>query len=255
MNTKTHQRKAGFTLIELLVVIAIIALLMAILTPVLYKAKEHAKRIACKSNVRQIAMGIYMYCLDHDGHFPNHDQIAGSNVLFAGTKGNYPNHTAYEIGADKRIVNPYIGFQNVEPDAHVDICVCPSDTGTPDVSKQPHETTYWLFGSSYVYNYYAPVNPSPRTLSKTKLDKVERPSFVVTTGCAPLWNYWSGVPDERKQRWHREGQRPMASIGFVDQHVEFMEILPGNFNEEYTFIPTRAVQRELQNSGIPQTQE
>ena len=87
------------------------------------------------------------------------------------------------------------------------------------------------------------------------MTQVERPSFVVATGDAPLWNYWSGVPDERKQRWHREGQRPMASIGFVDQHVEFTEILPGNFNEKYTFIPTRSAQQELEAKEITQTQK
>jgi prepilin-type N-terminal cleavage/methylation domain-containing protein len=257
MDIKTFKRTRGFTLIELLVVISIIALLLSVLVPALYKAKEHAKRVACKTNVKQIAAGIYMYCLDNEGHFPNHDQMGASNVLFAGTKGHYPNHRAYEIGADERIVNPYIGVNvnNVEPDAEVDVCLCPSDAGTPDVSKQPHETTYWLFGSSYVYNYYAPVKPNPRTLSRTKLTQVERPSFVVATGDAPLWNYWSGVPDERKQRWHREGQRPMASIGFVDQHVEFTEMLPGNFNDKYTFIPTRSAQQELEAKEITQTQK
>jgi prepilin-type N-terminal cleavage/methylation domain-containing protein len=246
MKGKKRYGPGGFTLIELLVVIAIIALLLSILVPSLFKAREHAKRIACKSNVKQIAMGIYLYCGDNEGRFPNYDKtFGGSNVLFAGTRGNYPSHKAYQVGADKRPVNPYLGFKNVAPDTRVNVCLCPSDAGTPDVSVQPHETTYWLFGSSYVYNYYAPVDPKPTTLSQTKLDKVERPSLVVATGCAPLWNYWSGVSVERRQRWHREGQRPMASIGFVDQHVEFLEIRPGNFNEHYTFIPTREEQRKL----------
>lgn len=239
MNGKMLHRRGGFTLIELLVVISIIALLLAILMPSLYKAREQAKRISCMNKVKQVALGIYLYCLDHEGRFPSHDQMGGSNVLFAGTKGNYPNHIAYKIGADQRIVNPYLGIKDASPETSVDICLCPSDTGTPDVSQNPGETTYWLFGSSYVYNYYAPAKPSPRTLSKTQLDKVDSPSRVVTTGCAPLWNFWSGVPDERKQRWHREGQRPMASIGFVDQSVRFMEILPENTNREYTFIPER----------------
>ncbi|HSW00254.1 MAG TPA: prepilin-type N-terminal cleavage/methylation domain-containing protein [Sedimentisphaerales bacterium] len=246
MKRNRCDRMGGFTLIELLVVIAIIALLMAILTPALYRAKEHAKRVTCKSNVKQIAMGIYLYCLDNDGYFPNYDKaFGGSNVLFVGTKGNHPNHKAYTVGADQRPVNPYMGIKNVDPETAVDICRCPSDTGTPDVSAQPHETTYWLFGSSYVYNYYAPAKPNPPTLSKTKLDKVERPSFVVATGCAPLWNYWGGVSEERRQRWHREGQKPMATIGFVDQHVEFLEILRDNFTEKYTFIPTREAQKKL----------
>lgn len=246
MNRDVLRRKDGFTLIELLVVISIIALLLAILMPSLYKAREQAKRISCMNNVKQIALGIYLYCLDYEGRFPNYDEIGSSNVLFAGTRGNYPNHKAHEIGADRRIVNPYMGIKDAKPDTDVDVCRCPSDNGTPDVSENPRETTYWLFGSSYVYNYYAPTSPNPLTLSKSQLDKVDTPSRVVTTGCAPLWNYWSEVPDERRQRWHREGQKPMASIGFVDQSVRFIEILPENTNEEYTFIPERKNRKVVQ---------
>ena len=40
--------RKGFTLVELLVVIAIIAILMAILTPVLRNAKERTGRQSCK---------------------------------------------------------------------------------------------------------------------------------------------------------------------------------------------------------------
>ncbi|HPD28657.1 MAG TPA: prepilin-type N-terminal cleavage/methylation domain-containing protein [Phycisphaerae bacterium] len=46
----------GFTLIEVLVVVAIIALLIAILLPSLSRAREHARRIQCASNARQIAI-------------------------------------------------------------------------------------------------------------------------------------------------------------------------------------------------------
>jgi prepilin-type N-terminal cleavage/methylation domain-containing protein/prepilin-type processing-associated H-X9-DG protein len=56
----------GFTLIELLVVIAIIALLMAILTPALRKAKETARETACKSNLRNVGLGMLLYFQDND---------------------------------------------------------------------------------------------------------------------------------------------------------------------------------------------
>jgi len=60
---KTSQ---AFTLIELLVVIAIIAILAAILFPVFAQAKEAAKKASCLSNVKQIALGTYMYNADYD---------------------------------------------------------------------------------------------------------------------------------------------------------------------------------------------
>jgi prepilin-type N-terminal cleavage/methylation domain-containing protein/prepilin-type processing-associated H-X9-DG protein len=81
-------KKNGFTLIELLVVIAIIALLMGILMPALSMVKEHAKRVRCSGNLRQMGIAIAMYADDQEGKLPANDD---------------PGHpyTAYRISYDR----------------------------------------------------------------------------------------------------------------------------------------------------------
>jgi prepilin-type N-terminal cleavage/methylation domain-containing protein/prepilin-type processing-associated H-X9-DG protein len=61
--------RRGFSLIELLVVIAIIGVLASLLLPALARGKEAARTAACKSNLRQIALGIQMY-VDAEGVYP-----------------------------------------------------------------------------------------------------------------------------------------------------------------------------------------
>lgn len=62
--------KRAFTLIEVLVVIAIIALVAALLFPVLASAKNRAKAVTCTSNLRQYGAAIQLYQGDADGQLP-----------------------------------------------------------------------------------------------------------------------------------------------------------------------------------------
>jgi prepilin-type N-terminal cleavage/methylation domain-containing protein/prepilin-type processing-associated H-X9-DG protein len=64
-----HKRNA-FTLIELLVVIGIIALLLALLTPAVSKARDRGLRVVCLSQMQQVAAGLVMYARDNDNRTP-----------------------------------------------------------------------------------------------------------------------------------------------------------------------------------------
>jgi len=72
--------KTGFTLIELLVVISIIALLLSILMPSLQKAKSHAQRVVCLSNIKSQHLPQMMYATDNDGKFALHNDWGPSYV-------------------------------------------------------------------------------------------------------------------------------------------------------------------------------
>ncbi len=71
-----RQTKSGFTLIELLVVIAIIAILAAMLLPVLAKAKTKAQGIGCINNTKQLTLAWHLYTLDFSERVPNNYGVA-----------------------------------------------------------------------------------------------------------------------------------------------------------------------------------
>ena len=76
--------KRAFTLIELLVVIAIIAILAALLLPVLAKSKDKAQAAACLNHLKQLQVCWTMYSTDH------HDRVP-------------PNNSVYDIGTGQPI--------------------------------------------------------------------------------------------------------------------------------------------------------
>lgn len=63
-------RRAGFTLIEVLMVLAVIALVAGLLLPALGGARRRATGARCLGQVRQMAVAMHLYGMDHAEHFP-----------------------------------------------------------------------------------------------------------------------------------------------------------------------------------------
>jgi prepilin-type N-terminal cleavage/methylation domain-containing protein/prepilin-type processing-associated H-X9-DG protein len=80
MKCSAPKTTPAFTLIELLVVIAIIALLAALLLPVLARAKQTARRAACVSQLKQQAVAWRIYLDESEGRFPDARPLKNSLV-------------------------------------------------------------------------------------------------------------------------------------------------------------------------------
>lgn len=73
-NPHTRSRGRGFSLVELLVVAGMIVLLLAVLLPLLSRARLASSQIACTANLRQWAGAAQLYALANNGYLPRRGQ-------------------------------------------------------------------------------------------------------------------------------------------------------------------------------------
>jgi prepilin-type processing-associated H-X9-DG protein/prepilin-type N-terminal cleavage/methylation domain-containing protein len=64
------QRRSAFTLVELLVVVAIIAVLIALLLPVISRARQEAEQAKCAANLQQLFKILLISMNEHGGYLP-----------------------------------------------------------------------------------------------------------------------------------------------------------------------------------------
>jgi len=92
--------RRAFTLLELLVVIAVIAILAAMLLPVLSKAKSRAQGSYCLSNGRQMMVAMSLYASDNHEFFPPNPDDGNSLPGYNWCPGNSGIGQAQEFDPD-----------------------------------------------------------------------------------------------------------------------------------------------------------
>ena len=137
-----HPRRA-FTLIELLMVIAIIAILAALLLPVLSKTKLNAQQIDCLNNQRQLQAGWLMYVHEQNDALPLNAGEVAIYSPYASTTNSWVVGDV-TVSADLSFIRqgsifPYVNNPGVYH--------CPSDHSTVD-------DTNALRTRSYSMDYY-----------------------------------------------------------------------------------------------------
>ena len=186
-----HYLRDAFTLIELLVVIAIIAILAAILLPVLNNATSAAKRTQCSNNVRQINVAIHMYADDHGDQFP-----------YAGN----PLYYSYKLS-----IMAYINQVSSTNQSTNQLFVCPSDPVFYTLALT-YNSSYGFNGVERTNNDYGMAGrlfSSVHDTAKTDLNG------EIGGGLGESWH----TKPVQTQRTDAQGVG-----GFVDGHVSYVKI-------------------------------
>lgn len=140
-------KKRGFTLVELLVVIAIIAILVAMIMPVILEAKDAARMRVCMGNLKQLGTSIQMYIDDNSGFgLPvdtNFTAHSADNpwILYVKPLKNYVRQGLFDPRPDN-----LTGRQMPKV-----IWVCSGDVCRGDPYEPNNRPCWWHWGASYMY--------------------------------------------------------------------------------------------------------
>ena len=232
--TKTKSALA-FTLIELLVVIAIIAILAAMLLPVLSQAKEKGQRMVCLSNLRQLQLCFHLYAVDNSDFMPPNDFVydLGTMQAIPGNEGpswctNVAPFDANPVGITGGLLFQY--------NTSLGIYKCPADQSTVQTPggtllSQPRWRSYNLSQSvnglafvgqiaSEIPHYsktIEPRSPVPANLLvfiEVHQDEITDTEFGIPVAVDDWYAYgtWWDIPANR----HNQG----CDFSFGDGHVE-----------------------------------
>jgi prepilin-type N-terminal cleavage/methylation domain-containing protein/prepilin-type processing-associated H-X9-DG protein len=194
----------GFTLIELLVTMAIIAILAALLVPVLSSARRKAQSLQCQNNTRQISVAAFLYCQDNDDSLP-----------FAWYDDNDPaDNNFFCLLTPLLYRSEFDGYGDFESLVYA----CPTRLKEPLVGDNPMRISYGM-------NAYNSVDfPNPRT---RRLAQVAKPAGTLMV--ADIAFGFNHPPIQRLDQdqvgYKHDGK---ANIAFFDGHAAANSLVQTN---------------------------
>jgi prepilin-type N-terminal cleavage/methylation domain-containing protein len=222
----------GFTLVELLVVITVIAILAALLLPVVSAAKRKAQRTTCLNNLRQISLGVRMYSDDSNDASPS-----------LGSAGLSTNLTTLYSGY-KALMKNYVGLHGASSPQDK-LFQCPADAFYPTwfltnaswpfhfVQEGIHDESLFDY-SSYAFNGGDNVTRKIGKLTSTcpgltgvKLISVRHPDRTVLVAEISALIPYSWHDPLSHGVAHKDGTMYNDSknvVSFVDGHVSYIKM-------------------------------
>jgi prepilin-type N-terminal cleavage/methylation domain-containing protein/prepilin-type processing-associated H-X9-DG protein len=234
------RKNAAFTLIELLVVTAIIAILSALLLPVLAKGRSSAQRAACESNLRQLGFATELYWDDNGGkcfkYCVSNNVNGGQWLWFGWLEGASAGEGHRSFDLTVGTLFPYLHGSNVR--------LCPSPVWNSPQFK--------LKGTNVIFSYgcnsflFVGQNQSPVSANKilrptdTALfaDAAQVNTFQTQNSPYPImfeeWYYLDletnySNPNNQPNGHFRHSQK--ANVTFADGHVDLEKPVPGSFDK------------------------
>jgi len=233
-----RERATGFTFTELLVCIPCVLVVLIMLVPAVREAKEKAKDARCRSNVRNLAMGMMLYLNDFDGHFPaagkcgrnlENDWTWGGNVV---PLPQTDPEKCQRVQIEKGVLWPYVmGMARVGPYGE------PGAKGMRDEwCSSPDKNPYLCptagpvgrkRGLSYSMNARLEVSEAGGAVVGVRISEIKGPSrkilLVDESDLTLNDGYFDAKGEENKSPEVHLKHNGGANMAFCDGHVAWLE--------------------------------